>query len=119
LMQQAERVAELRRRLPLGAEVQDYEFQEGPPDLDAGDEPVRAVRLSALFTGPNRSLVIYHLMYGKKQTDPCPMCTMWIDAYNAVAQHVVQNADFAIAAAAELPALRTHARNRGWRTSAY
>jgi predicted dithiol-disulfide oxidoreductase (DUF899 family) len=115
LMQQAERVAELRRRLPEGAEVQDYEFQEGPPDLDAGDEPVRAVRLSELFTGPDRSLVIYHLMYGKKQTDPCPMCTMWIDGYNAAAQHVVQNVDFAIAAAAEPPALRAHARNRGWR----
>jgi predicted dithiol-disulfide oxidoreductase (DUF899 family) len=115
LMQQAERVAELRRRLPQGAEVQDYEFQEGPSDLDAGDEPVRTVRLSDLFTGPNRSLVIYHFMYGKKQTDPCPMCTMWIDGYNAVAPHVVQNMDFAIAAAAEPPALRAHARNRGWR----
>ena len=30
LMQQQERVAELRRQLPLGAAVQDYDFEEGP-----------------------------------------------------------------------------------------
>jgi Bacterial protein of unknown function (DUF899) len=37
LMQRRERVAELRRRLPPGATVQDYIFQEGPADLNAGD----------------------------------------------------------------------------------
>jgi predicted dithiol-disulfide oxidoreductase (DUF899 family) len=115
LMRQRERVAAMRRRLPLGAIVEDYAFQEGPSNLDAGDEPVRTVRLSELFTGPERSLVIYHLMYGKRQTSPCPMCTMWIDGYNGVAVHLAQNIDFAIAAAADPPALRQHARNRGWR----
>jgi len=114
LMQRRERVAELRRSLPPGAAVQDYEFQEGPVDLGAGDAPTRTVRLSELFTGPNRSVVIYHFMYGKRQTNPCPMCTMWIDGYNGVAQHLAQNVDFAVAAAADLPALRQHARNRGW-----
>src|SRR5215467_15979291 len=81
LMRQRERVAEMRRRLPAGAVIQDYVSQEGPSDLDAGDAPMRSVRLSELFTGPNRSLIIYHLMYGKRQTSPCPMCTMWIDGY--------------------------------------
>jgi predicted dithiol-disulfide oxidoreductase (DUF899 family) len=46
------------------------------------------------------------MMYGKKQTDPCPMCTLWIDGFNGVAQHIAQNVDFAIAAAAELPPQR-------------
>lgn len=115
LMQRRERVAELRRGLPLGATVEDYVFQEGPADLDAGDSPARSVRLSQLFSGPGRSVVIYHFMYGKKQTNPCPMCTMWIDGYNGVAHHLAQNVDFAIAAAADLPTLRQHARNRGWR----
>jgi predicted dithiol-disulfide oxidoreductase (DUF899 family) len=114
LMQRRERVAELRRRLPPGATIQDYVFEEGPVDLNAGDSPTRRVRLSELFSGPDRSLVIYQFMYGKKQTNPCPMCTMWIDGYNAVAQHLAQNVDFVIAAAADLPALRQHARNRGW-----
>src|SRR5262245_43522626 len=114
LMRQRERVAELRRRLPKGAALQDYEFLEGPPSLDAGDEPVRRVRLSELFTAPDRSLVIYHLMFGKKQTKPCPMCTAWIDGYNGVAHHLAQNLDFAILAAADPSTLRAYARNRGW-----
>src|SRR6267378_3141986 len=78
LMRQRERVAELRRRLPQGATVEDYVFEEGPANLDAGDTPTRTVRLSELFTGPDRSAVIYHFMYGKLQTSPCPMCTLLI-----------------------------------------
>src|SRR4030081_3541012 len=114
LMRQRERVAELRRALPPGAVVEDYRFLEGPPDLAAGDEPVREVRLSELFTGPDRPLVVYHLMYGKRQETPCPMCTLWIDGLNGVARHLEQNVDFAVVAAAEPRALRDHARGRGW-----
>ena len=114
LMRQRERVAELRRGLPKGATVQDYEFLEGPASLDAGDEPVTKVRLSELFTAPDRALVIYHLMFGKKQTKPCPMCTAWLDGYNGVAHHLAQNVDFAIVAAADPATLRAYARERGW-----
>lgn len=114
LMRHRERVADMRRGLPLGPVVDDYTFEEGPEDLDAGDTPTRRVRLSELFTAPGRDLVIYHLMYGKQQARPCPMCTMWIDGLNGVAQHLAQNVDFAVVAAADLPALRRHARNRGW-----
>src|ERR1051325_1548643 len=109
-----ERVAELRRQLPQGPIVDDYVFIEGPAELNAGDTPARRVRLSELFSTPNRSLVIYHLMYGKKQTNPCPMCTLWIDGYNGVAHHLARNLDFAIVAAADVTALRAHARRRGW-----
>ena len=70
LMRQRERVAELRRGLPQGTAVQDYAFEEGPAKLDAGDSPVRTVSLSQLFTAPDRALVVYHLMYGKKQVKP-------------------------------------------------
>jgi predicted dithiol-disulfide oxidoreductase (DUF899 family) len=79
LRNQRERVAELRRKLPNGPAVQDYAFDEVAASLDAGDSPIRTVRLSQLFTAPNRSVVIYQFMYGKKQTKPCPMCTAWID----------------------------------------
>jgi predicted dithiol-disulfide oxidoreductase (DUF899 family) len=113
-MKLRERVAELRRQLPQGPIVEDYEFLEGPAELNAGDTPVRKVRLSELFSGPDRSLVIYQFMYGKKQTNPCPMCTLWIDGYNGVAHHLARNLDFAIVAAADLPALRAHGRRRGW-----
>ena len=114
LMKQRERCAELRRALPQGAEIQDYEFLEGPASLDAGDEPVRKVPLSELFTAPDRSLVIYQMMYGKKQTTPCPMCTAWIDSWNGVAHHLAQNIDVAIVAAADPATLRAFARERGW-----
>src|SRR6476659_405723 len=55
-----ERVAALRRALPAGAEVTDYVFQEGPRDLNASDSPVSPVRLSELFSGPGRALMVYH-----------------------------------------------------------
>jgi predicted dithiol-disulfide oxidoreductase (DUF899 family) len=113
-MRHRERVAELRRQLPKGAPLQDYEFLEGPANLSSGDEPVRPVRLSQLFSAPRRALVIYQLMYGKKQTEPCPMCTMWIDGYNGVSRHLAQNIDFAIAAAADPASLRAYGRLRGW-----
>jgi predicted dithiol-disulfide oxidoreductase (DUF899 family) len=114
LMRQRERVAELRRQLPEGAIVQDYVFEEGPADLDAGDSLLRPVRLSELFSEPHRALVIYHFMYGKKQTKPCPMCTLIIDGWNGVAHHLAQNVDVAIVAAADPTALRAHARSRNW-----
>lgn len=114
LMRQRERIAALRRNLPEGAAVQNYQFEEGPRDLNAGDAPARTVRLGELFTKPNRSLVIYHLMFGKKQTKPCPMCTAWLDGANGIAHHLAQNLDFAVIAAADLPTLRAHARARGW-----
>ena len=114
LLKQREKVAALRRSLPPGAPIQDYEFLEGPTSLDQGDEPVTKTRLSELFTAPDRSLVVYHFMFGKKQTTPCPMCTAWIDSCNGIAHHLAQNLDLAIVAAAELPELRAFARERGW-----
>jgi predicted dithiol-disulfide oxidoreductase (DUF899 family) len=114
LMRQRERVAELRRHLPQGATVQDYVFEEGPVNLDAGDAPVRTVRLSELFTAQDRPVVVYHFMYGKKQTNPCPMCTLLIDSLNGVGHHVAQNIDLVIVAAADTATLRAHARTRGW-----
>jgi len=114
LMRQREEVAELRRQLPAGSPVADYVFAEGPQRLSDGDDPVRSVRLSDLFTEPGRSLVIYHFMYGKAQISPCPMCTAWIDGFNGVARHMTQNVDVAVAAAADLATLRAYARTRGW-----
>jgi predicted dithiol-disulfide oxidoreductase (DUF899 family) len=113
LMRQREHVAELRRNLPEGAPLQDYQFEEGPSDLNAGDAP-RNVHLSELFTKPNRSVVIYHFMFGKKQAKACPMCTAWLDSANGVAHHLAQNLDFAVVAAADLSTLRAFGRERGW-----
>jgi predicted dithiol-disulfide oxidoreductase (DUF899 family) len=106
LIDHVERVAALRRGLPADTVVDDYELT----DVATGDR----VLLSELFSAPDRALVLYHFMYGKGQTEPCPLCTMWIDGYNAAAPHVMQNADFAVVAAAEPAAIRAHAAARGW-----
>ncbi len=114
LLNTRERVAALRRDLPKGATIQDYEFLEGPTSLGDGDAPTKTVRLSELFTAADRSLMIYHFVYGKRQAVACPMCTAWIDSFNGVAHHLAQNVDLAIVAAADPSTLRAHARNRGW-----
>jgi predicted dithiol-disulfide oxidoreductase (DUF899 family) len=114
LMRERERVAALRRSLPAGPPVDDYAFVEGPSRLGDGDAPTRTVRMSELFTSPDRPLIIYQLMYGKAQVEPCPMCTLWIDGFNGVAHHLAENVDFAVAAAADPAPLRAHARSRGW-----
>jgi predicted dithiol-disulfide oxidoreductase (DUF899 family) len=106
LIDHIERVAALRRNLPADTVVDDYELI----DVTSGN----GVRLSQLFTAPDRTLILYHFMYGKAQTEPCPLCTMWIDGYNAAAPHVTQNVDFAVVAAAEPAAISAHAASRGW-----
>jgi predicted dithiol-disulfide oxidoreductase (DUF899 family) len=70
--------------------------------------------LSELFTAPDRPLIVYHFMYGKAQTEACPMCTQWIDGFNGIAHHLAQNADLVIAAAADPATLRAYGRQRGW-----
>jgi predicted dithiol-disulfide oxidoreductase (DUF899 family) len=106
LMDHVERVAALRRTLPDDTRVDEYELV----DARSGE----GVRLSALFSSPDRALVVYHFMYGKAQTEPCPLCTMWIDGYNAAAPHLAPNLDFVVVAAAEPAALVAHAAARGW-----
>jgi predicted dithiol-disulfide oxidoreductase (DUF899 family) len=109
-----ERVATQRRALPQGPPIEDYELLEAAAPLDSGNDTASQVRLSGLFTGQGRPLIVYHLMFGKQQSSPCPMCTMWVDGFNGVARHVAQNADLAIVAAADLDELRDHGRHRGW-----
>lgn len=103
LMHHRERVAEMRRSLEPEP-VDDYTFE------DANG----SVRLSELFSAPDRTLILYHYMFGKAQTSPCPMCTMWIDGYNGIAHHVRQRADFVVLAAAPMGDLQRVARERGW-----
>ncbi|MDJ0948804.1 MAG: DUF899 family protein [Alphaproteobacteria bacterium] len=116
LIEQCERVAELRRRLPMARPVEtDYVFREGPADLGR-NQPADFfdTRLSALFADGADSLIVAHLMFGPGNALPCPMCSMWLDGYNAVVPHLEQHAGFAVVAKAEIGKLREFARGRGW-----
>lgn len=108
LMLQRERVAAMRRNLPLGPSGSDYEFDEFV------DGEIRRIALADLFTSADRPLVVYHFMYGKQQTSACPMCSMWMDGWNAVARHLAENVDFVVASSADAADWAALARDRGW-----
>ena len=115
LRDQREQVAQLRRSLPPGPAVQEYLFREGSADLSRNDPgEFFDTRLSQLFSPGKDSLIVYHFMYGPDWEQGCPMCSMWIDGYNAVAPHVTQRANFALSARADLAKVRAYARGRGW-----
>lgn len=114
LMRQREHVAEMRRSLPAGPIVENYVFHEGASDL-ADTQTTHEVRLSELFREGGDALVLIHFMYGGANTTPCPMCSMWADAYDAAARHLRQRTDLAVVAEADVHDLRAWARTRGWR----
>lgn len=117
LSDQVERVAQLRRNLPLGRRVKDYTFREGPPDLQV-NSPTSFfdTKLSELFRPGNETLIVDHLMFAPDDDRACKMCSMWADGYNAVAPHVRDKTNFVLVARAPIAKLRDWARARGWHT---
>ncbi|CAB1070351.1 hypothetical protein D1AOALGA4SA_893 [Olavius algarvensis Delta 1 endosymbiont] len=113
LRDQRERVAELRRGLPLDTQIDDYLFHEGPSDLEQ-DSPIAEVRLSELFTKAGKPLLLYQYMFGGAQKESCPMCAMWTDGFNAIAPHLQQRVNFAVVAQGEITDFRAWARRRRW-----
>lgn len=117
LNEQREKVAALRRSLPLDTPVEtDYVFTEGPVDLSRnGPGDITETRLSELFAAGKDSLILIHFMFGEAAENPCPMCSMWADGYDAVAAHVGQHASLVLVAKTEIGKLRAFATARGWR----
>ncbi len=113
LRRQVERVAAMRRKLPLGGVVpEDYVFAEGGRDL--GDmQSVVQVRLSELFGGKD-TLIAYSYMYGPKMEKPCPMCTAILDGLNGNAEHIAQRANLVVIAKSPIGRIREFARSRRW-----
>ena len=90
----------------------------GPTDLD--DEAPQAgtdVRLSELFSTGKDALIVVYLMYAPEDESACPMCTMWADGYNGIAQHLLDRVSLAVVARAEIGKFRRwgRGRGRGWR----
>ncbi|NNL67522.1 MAG: DUF899 family protein [Myxococcales bacterium] len=108
LRDQRERVAALRRSLPLDTVVADETFQE------VRDGAVVPVQLSELIED-GKPLILMHFMYGGAQPSPCPMCTAWADGYDGILGHLEQRARFVVFVAGDAAAFEAYARSRGWK----
>ena len=115
LRRQVERVAHMRRELPLGGKVlKDYIFDEGPTDSsNAGTG--RQVKLSDLFRDKLDTLLIYSYMFGPQAKQPCPMCTSFLDSLEGAAIHLTQRANLAVVAKSPISRIQQFAQNRDWR----
>lgn len=113
LRRKVERVAGMRRRLPLGGKVpEDYLFEQGSPTLD--DPAVYSVKFSELFRDGLSTLLVYSFMFGPEMKQACPMCTSFIDSLNGAAPHFEQRANLAVVAKSPIARLRDFARERQW-----
>lgn len=101
-----EDVAARRRALPPGPEVPGYRLAATPDG--------HTVTLPELFADGQRSLFVYSMMYGPDWPAACPMCTMWVDGLNGVAEQLRQRVAVAVVAAAGVPTLTELAERRGW-----
>lgn len=110
LRAQVERVAELRRTLPLGGEIeQDYVFEEH----DAKGR-VRKVKLSELLAPGRDSLFLYGFMFGPAMEQACPMCSSFLDSLNGAAPHLQQRINLAVSARSPIDRVAEVAKRRGW-----
>lgn len=104
LLEHVERVAQMRRTLPPGPIVPDYEFFDGDT----------RVRLSEIFSDGKPYLVMYHFMYWQDDQEFCPMCSMWVDGWDGVAHHVSQRANIVAATLAPVEVAKAWANKRVW-----
>lgn len=104
LRDQVEAVAAMRRALPEGPVVPEYSFLERE----------KRVKLAELFAPGKAHLILYHLMYSADDDEFCPMCSMWVDGFDAVAKHVERRANFVVASAAPYEKLQAWAKRCGW-----
>ena len=105
LREELERVAAMRRRLPLGGEVKnDYVFEssEGP------------VRLSELFENGKKSLLVYSYMYGPDMKNSCPLCTAFLDSVNGHMHHIRQKMNMVVVARSPIERIMRFAASRNW-----
>jgi predicted dithiol-disulfide oxidoreductase (DUF899 family) len=105
LRRHIERVAALRRAMPLGGEIpENYTFE--------GENG--AVRLSDLF-GDKQALVIYSMMFGPERKRPCPMCTAILTSWDGTARNLRERVALAITARSPIDRILDFKKERGWR----
>jgi len=105
LRRHIERVAELRRALPLGGTIpEDYTFQG----------PNGEVRFSQLF-GDKDTLVVYSMMFGPQRERACPMCTAMLTTWDGTARNLRERVALAVTARSPIERLLELKEDRGWR----
>ena len=104
LRRHIERVAEQRRALPPGGEVEKnyaFEGEKGP------------VSFADLF-GDKDTLVVYNYMFGPQRERPCPMCTSLLSAWDGEVPDIRQRVALAVVARSPIERLKAFKRERGW-----
>ncbi len=116
LIKQRERVAMLRRELPLENKVEkNYTFLEGPKDLSRNSsKDFFSTDLASLFAPGKNELIIAHMMFAPDAKKPCPMCNMWVEGYNGIADYLNQATNFVVIARTQLERLHRWARDHNW-----
>ena len=104
LREQVERVAALRRELPPGGLANDYLFE-------GASGPISLVQLF----GDHDTLIVYSYMFGADASQPCPMCTAYLDSVEGSIPHIERRARFAVVARSPLDRLLKIRAARGWR----
>ena len=99
-----ERVAAMRRALPLGGEIrEDYAFEGA-----AG-----RVCLSGMF-GDKPTLFVYNFMFSPEMERACSGCSSILDALNGQAPQIMNRVALAVVARNPLAKIREYAEGRGW-----
>jgi predicted dithiol-disulfide oxidoreductase (DUF899 family) len=104
LRRHLERVAAQRRALPQGGKIpHDFEFvgETGP------------IQFSSLFRDKN-TLMIYSMMYGPARKMPCPSCTSFLDAWNAIAINLRERCAIVVTARSPTDRLTEYKKQRGF-----
>jgi len=104
LRRNMERVASLRRALPLGGEI--------PQDFDLISES-GPIRFSGLF-GDKGTLMIYSMMYGPQRKTPCPMCTSFLSSWNGTTVNLRERVAIAVTARSPIERLTDYKTQRGF-----
>lgn len=104
LRRHIERVAEMRRSLPLGGKIpEDYTFES-----EHG-----TVHLSELF-GDKQTLVLYSMMFGPARQHACPMCTAMLTSWDGMARNLRERVALAVTARSPINRLLDFRKERDW-----
>ncbi|MGH7885846.1 MAG: DUF899 family protein [Thermodesulfobacteriota bacterium] len=109
LRENIEKVAKLRRELPLGGKIKEnYIFKE------LVNNEVKQIKLFELFESGKDTLIIYSFMYSPEMEKPCPACTSIIDGFNGYVHHLEQRINFAVVAKSPIKRIMDFAKTRNW-----